>query len=216
MFQLEKEMIPILRRDLPSIFGSTHTAEEFVSGNGRPDLVCARAFVGQNVWNGIPLDYQTIHLLVKYLNKEGRIIHVDEIFGIEVRDRRKIQILLDSLSAQGFVEYKDENHLIVRRKYQPTTDEFVSIEAKLSDWKSGIYQAVRYKAFSNSSYLAISEEYLNRVDRVMLRENGIGLIAVSDTGASVIVRAKNNKPRNIVSHYYLSERLINSTVVATI
>ena len=47
MFNLEKEMIPILRRDLQKIFGSTHSAEEFVSGNGRPDLVFCLCFAGR-------------------------------------------------------------------------------------------------------------------------------------------------------------------------
>ena len=80
----------------------------------------------------------------------------------------------------------------------------------MSDWKSGIYQAVRYKAFSNSSYLAISDEYLDKVDRKFLKKNGIGLITVSNSEAKIIIQAKSNKPTSIVSHYYLTERLINN------
>lgn len=210
MFHLEKEMIPILKRDLQKIFGSTHTAEEFVSGNGRPDLVFACASAEGSFWKETPPDYQTLHLLIKYLNKEGRVLHVDEVLGIGLRSRKKIQSIIDTLRDLGFIEYKDKKHLIVRRRYQPIAEEFVSIEAKLSDWKSGVYQAVRYKAFSNSSYLAISEEYLDKVDRKFLRKNGIGLITVSGSGAKIIVRAKKNKPTSIVSHYYLSEHLMRT------
>jgi ribosomal protein S18 len=210
MFQLEKEMIPILKRDLQKIFGSTHAAEEFVSGNGRPDLVFACASAIGSFWKETPPDYETLHLLIKYLNKEGRILHVDEVLGVDSNSRKKVQIIIDTLKELGFIEYKDENHLIVRRKYQPVAEEFVSIEAKLSDWKSGVYQAVRYKAFSNSSYLAISEQYLEKVDRNFLREHGVGLITVSDTGATIVVRAKKNKPSSVVSHCYLTERLIST------
>jgi hypothetical protein len=210
MFQLEKEMIPILKRDLPKIFGSTHTAEEFVSGNGRPDLVFASASSEPSFWKGKPPDYETLHLLVKFLNKQGRVVRVDEVCGVDVKSHRKVQSIINTLSELGFVEYKDDNHIVVRRKYQPVAEHFVSIEAKLSDWKSGIYQAARYKAFSNSSYLAISEQYIENVDRAFLKECGVGLITVSDQGATVIVRAKKNKPSSIVSHYYLSERLIGS------
>lgn len=210
MFQLEKEMIPILKRDLPKIFGSTHTAEEFVSGNGRPDLVFACASARGSFWKETPPDYETLHLLIKYLNKEGRILHVDEVLGVDLSSRKKIQTIIDTLSKLGFVEYKDGSHIVVRRKYQPAAEQLVSIEAKLRDWKSGVYQAVRYKAFSNSSYLAISEQYLEKVDRSLLREHGVGLIAVSDLGATIIVRAKKNKPRSVVSHYYLAERLVSS------
>ncbi len=210
MFRLEKEMIPILKRDLAKIFGSTHAAEEFVSGNGRPDLVFGRASEGQSFWKETPPDYQMLHLLVKYLNKEGRVLHVNEIFGAGVQSRKKIQSILDTLSELGFVEYSDTEHLIVRRKYLPVTDEFVSIEAKLSDWKSGIYQAVRYKSFSDRSYLAISEEYLEQVDKKFLRANGIGLITVSNISARIVIRAKKSKPTSIVSHYYLAEQLVRS------
>lgn len=208
MFQLEKEMIPILKRDLQKIFGSTHAAEEFVSGNGRPDLVFACA-AGQSFWKGTPPDYETLHLLIKYLNKEGRVVSVDEVLGVGVKSRKKIQLIIDTLKELGFVEYKDDNHIVVRRKYQPVAEEFVSIEAKLSDWKSGIYQAVRYKAFSNSSYLAISDKYIDNVDRAFLKAHGVGLITVSDQGATIVVKAKKRKPSSIVSHYYLSERLVN-------
>lgn len=213
MFQLEKEMIPILKRDLPDFFGSTHAAEEFVSGNGRPDLVLACAKGEQSLWKcGVP-DYETLHLLIKYLNKQGKIVRIDEVVGVGLKNRNKLMPIIESLIELGFIDYKDEDHLVVRRKYKPVVANFVSIEAKLSDWRSGIYQAVRYKAFSNSSYLAISEQFINNVDTSFLKEYGIGLIAVSNEKATVVIRAKNNKPRSIISHYYLSELIINRDFV---
>lgn len=211
MFQLEKQMIPILRRDLLKIFGATHSAEEFVSGNGRPDIVFACASGENSFWKGTPPDYQTLHLLIKYLNKEGRILCVDEVLNVGAKSKKKILSIIELLKDLGFVKYSDEKHIVVLRRYHPVAEQLISIEAKLSDWKAGIFQAVRYKSFSNSSYLAISEQYIDNVDRKFLRENGIGLITVSSNGATIIVQAKKNKPVSIVSHYYLSERLINSS-----
>ncbi|MDB5225156.1 MAG: hypothetical protein JWL87_108 [Candidatus Adlerbacteria bacterium] len=208
MFQLEKEMIPVLKRDLSRIFGAVHAAEEFVSGNGRPDLVFAR-FTSETSSRGA-LDYETLHLLVRHLNKEGRVYHVDEVLGIDLQNRKRVHGILDVLSNYGFVEYQDDTHFIVRRKYQPVADEFVSIEAKLSDWKSGVSQAIRYKSFSNSTYLAISEEYLDRVDRQTLRASGVGLISVSRENASLILKARTSKPKSMVSNYYLTERLVDT------
>lgn len=202
-------MIPILKRDLAKIFGSTHTAEEFISGNGRPDLVFACASNEQSLWKRVPPDYQMLHLLIEYLNKAGRVIHVDEIFGTEVRSSKKIKPVLDKLSESGFIEFMDKDRFIVRKKYKPVANEFVSIEAKLRDWKSGVYQAVKYGAFSNCSYLAISAEYLDKVERRFLKERGIGLISVSSLSAKIIIQAKKHKPESIISHYYLSELLVN-------
>lgn len=209
MFQLEKEMIPILKRDLSRLFSPTHVAEEFVSGNGRPDLVFARASERGSLWQGEALDYQVLHLLVKHLSRKGRVLHVDEVFGASI-DKKKTKSIIKTLSSLGFVEYRDHDHIVVRKRYLPAIDEFVSIEAKLSDWKSGTYQAVKYKTFSNSAYLAISLEYLDRVDKEFLKENGIGLISVSNVSAEIVVRAKKTKPKSVVSYYYLSERLVGA------
>lgn len=209
MFQLEKEMIPILRKDMPKIFGSVYSAEEFVSGNGRPDLVFAKVFDDKRDWDGASPDYETIYFLIKFLNKKGQVIHVDQIFDTGFLNKKKIKVILEILIKQGFVEFKDVDHIVVKRKYRPVVKQFISIEAKLSDWKNGMYQAVRYKSFSNCSYLAISEQHLKKVDQKFLRANGIGLIAVSPKGASLIIQAKNGKPSSVISHYYLSEKLVN-------
>lgn len=211
MFHLEKEMIPILKRNLSRLFGSVHTAEEFVSGVGRPDIVFARASSGRIDCGEAFFDYQTLHLLVKHLNREGRVISVDKILGVDIQNKKRIRAIINLLEEQGFVEFRDTSHLVVRKKYRPAAEEFVSIEAKLSDWKSGVYQAMKYKAFSNSSYLAISEKYLPKVDRDFLRSRGIGLISVSNEVATIVLKAKKNRPVSIVSHYYHCERLINST-----
>jgi len=209
MFNLEKEMIPILKKDLPKIFGSAYFAEEFVSGNGRPDLVFANVFEDKKNWDGVSPDYQTMYLLIKYLNKKGQVLHIDNIFDTYFLSKKKIKTILEILIRQGFVEFKDVDHIIVKRKYQPIVRQFISIEAKLSDWKNGAYQAVRYKSFSNCSYLAISEQYLKNVDKKFLKDNGIGLIAVSPNSATLIIPAKNGRPSSVISHYYLSEKLVN-------
>ena len=203
MFALEKEMIPVLKRDLPLLFGHVHTEEEFVCGVGRPDLVFATIAQEMDRVLALP-DYQAIHLLIRYLNKEGKTVHIDRILGLAIFPKKRVLTILDSLIALGFIELNDGEYSF-KKAYTPLVQDFVSIEAKLSNWKEGLYQAVRYQTFSDRAYLAIAEEHLNRVDQKQLREYGVGLISVSRTGARLILLAKKNKPRDFISRQYLSE-----------
>jgi len=203
MFYLEKEMIPILKKNLPILFGEVHTAEEFVSGVGRPDLVFGKIAQEMDRTLALP-DYQAIHLLIRYLNKEGRTVHIDRILGLAILPKKRMLNILSSLTKLGFIEERNKGY-IFKKAYKPLVEDFVSIEAKLSNWKEGLYQAVRYQTFSDKSYLAISEDYLAKVDQKQLREYGVGLISVSAIDARLILHAKKNKPRDFVSRQYLSE-----------
>ena len=47
----------------------------------------------------------------------------------------------------------------------------IAIEAKLSDWKNGFYQALRYRYFANQSYLAIKNGYIKNIDKSTLTQH---------------------------------------------
>ncbi len=204
MFKLEREMIPVLRRDLSKFFGDVHLSEEFVSGIGRPDIVLGRIVKDINRSKALP-NYQVIELLIKYFNQKNRVVHIDRILGLAISPKKKMLTILDSLVDLGFIERRGEKSFIIKNKYAPLVDNFVSIEAKLSDWKGGLYQALRYKTFSDSAYLAISEDYLAKVDQDLLKQYGVGLISVSPSNARLILKAKKDRPKNTISHHYLTE-----------
>ncbi len=91
------------------------------------------------------------------------------------------------------------------RKYKAHTQNLFSIEAKLKDWKSGFYQALRYKFFSNKSYLAYPKQYIHRVDLELLKQHNIGLIAVDNDSIEFVYAPKVEKPQDKISHLFLSE-----------
>lgn len=63
----------------------------------------------------------------------------------------------------------------------------VAIEAKVSDWKKGLKQALRYKNFADKSYLALYESHIrtakNNLD--IFKTLNIGLIGVDDGGINI-------------------------------
>jgi len=74
----------------------------------------------------------------------------------------------------------------------PLSGTVVAIEAKVSDWRRGLQQALPYRLCSHMTFLAISARYLHRVDRVMLGKFGVGLIAV-DGSARIEMAARTSR-----------------------
>ena len=204
MFKLEKEMIPIIQRDIPKFFGDVSSQTEFVSGLGRPDIVFARMDNRVKRTEALP-DYKIIDLLIRYFNNKNEVVHIDRILAVSPFSKRKLLSVMSVLIELGLLEQKSPNEYVRKNEYKSLLNNFVSVEAKLSNWQDGLCQAVRYKSFSNSSYLAISEEYLEEVDLALLNYHGIGLISVSPEKARVVCRARKDLPKNVVSHRYLSE-----------
>lgn len=212
MFKKESEMIPVLRRQLSEKYRTNYCINEFDSGNGIADLVFAQG-VDFNAQNQRILNYELIYLMIKHLNRKNRLVERKKFFENSTSSRKHILNLLSSLIELGIIEKTDDGNFIVRSKYSPPVKKIISIEAKLYDWKGGFYQALRYKAYSHKSYLAISEDFLHRVDIDLLKNHGIGLISVSPERVRFVLNVKGEAPNNKVAHAYLAQKIAHSCSV---
>jgi hypothetical protein len=77
-------------------------------------------------------------------------------------------------------------------KKQKRNPELIAIETKISNWKKVISQAFTRLFYVDKSYIAIPQEYVNKVDREILEMDGIGLISVEGS-AEIVVEAKKSK-----------------------
>lgn len=211
MFSFEKDMIPVLKRYLSKKYqiSDTEFISEFNSGNGVADLV----FISgkDDTKNPLSLDYDSIFTLLKYFNRKNKKIEVSDLFNDTFLSKKQILVLIEFLIEKGILEKISTNKVLVKKVYSVPVKKIVSIEAKLSDWKSGFYQALRYKTYSHESYLAISSDFAHRVDLDLLKEYNIGLMVVSDTNTYIALRAKTSEPSNSVAHIYLGEKLLQMT-----
>ncbi|MDQ5982325.1 MAG: hypothetical protein QG549_322 [Patescibacteria group bacterium] len=70
----------------------------------------------------------------------------------------------------------------------------IAIEAKVRDWRKGIKQAMRYKAFADKSYLAVYDDHISKpleyID--IFKALNIGLIGVSDNGVEIYFEPSDN------------------------
>ena len=199
MFRYESEMIPVLIDNLSKVFKTEYITTEFSTGNGVADLVFTTEMNDEDLYLNdyalmslfVNLFQQNKHLTTKYLQKSSI-------------DKTRLKNLLTHLEVNDFIGYDGE--IIIRnRKYKAHTRNLLSVEAKLNDWKSGFYQALRYKFFSHQSYLAYPEKNIHRVDLDLLKEHNIGLISVGDDKIRFISKPKSEKPKDLTSYFFLSE-----------
>lgn len=70
---------------------------------------------------------------------------------------------------------------------------FIAIEVKIRDWMQGLYQAWKYNAFAEKSYLALYKKYAKNVDLNLFRAYNVGLIVFDETSITVLNRPTGNK-----------------------
>jgi len=203
MFRYEKEMIPVLKEGLSSSYNAQYFVDEFDCGNGVADLVYTTQLEEKKE---LILDYELIYLVMNYLNRRNKKIQVEQFYKDTFLTKKKALGLIQLLLNSGNIEKLDDNSFIVKEKYSSPIKDIISIEAKLYDWKNGVFQALRYKTYSNKSYLAISEEFAHRVDFNFLKENNIGLMTVAPSKVDIVISPKKEKPSNMVAHMYLAEK----------
>ena len=64
-----------------------------------------------------------------------------------------------------YITENNNKFIVQKRKLNAAVENIIAIEAKLSDWKNGFYQALRYRYFANQSYLAIKNVYIKNIDK---------------------------------------------------
>lgn len=192
MVQLESELIPIISGARHQLKGGKGVAVEVSSGYGIADLVFFefnQKVVDQRVRNGInPIDGGNLLRIIIELQKYSK----NETISITSLRR------VTSSIKEEMITYLIDNNFLIReagssksfRKgldYENGLKDVVAIEAKLKDWKRGLYQAYRYRSYADRSYLAVYTKYINAPLKNMeqFRKYNVGLIEVGEDGVKV-------------------------------
>jgi hypothetical protein len=192
-------MIPVLIDNLSKVYKTEYITTEFSTGNGVADLVFTTKMSDEDLYLN---DYALMSLFVN-LFQQNKQLTTKQLQQSSI-DKTRLKNLLSHLEVHDFIGYDGE--IIIRnRKYKAHTRNLVSVEAKLNDWKSGIFQALRYKFFSHQSFLAYPESNIHRVDLDLLKEHNIGLISVGLDRIQFISKPKTEIPKDLTSYYFLSE-----------
>src|SRR5262249_48839278 len=91
---------------------------------------------------------------------------------------RPVRNYLRKTYEQHRTEVPFYEHRIDVYGYWAATNDTVAVELKLRNWRKALQQALVYQLCSDYVFIAVPAATAERVDLEMLREHGIGLLAV--------------------------------------
>ncbi len=201
MVSYEKELVSTLNHKLKGYFNTSIIANEIRMGAGIPDIGFTNA---KALIKGDLPDYFAIKMMI--LLNDRQYIEIEELKEISGYSIALLKKTLKLLQKAGYFE-REGGKFIIRRRYHLPEVEVSAIEAKLTDWKGGLFQARRYLSFADYSYLAIPCEVVGKVKVELLCKDGIGLISVDQNSIEVLIPPVKSKYCDIVCRSYFIEQM---------
>ena len=209
MFSSEKELVEKLVLDLQERYNTQYIVRELRSGKNIADVVYTTEIDRSNI---VFDDYFNAYYYFNCVYSKKKI-SIDEVGISDTKACKKFYHFLCELEELGYVRI-DGHYVTSIKKVDAVTKNFVAVEAKLSDWKAGLEQAVRYKQYANEVYVAISAEYVKNVDKDQFKKVNIGLMSVSEDKLIIPIRAKKEKVEKKDIQYYMTDRFLKQLNLA--
>ena len=203
MFVNEKELVEKLVFDLQERFGIQYIVRELRGGNNIADIVYTKDINRSNI---VFDEYFNAYYYFNGIYNHKKI-SLNEMKITDERVNRKFHHFLRELENLGYIKISG-NYITSVKKIDAVTKNFIAVEAKISDWKAGLEQAVRYKQYANEVYVALSSEYVKNVDRQQFRELNIGLMSVSAGKLKISIRARKQPVEKLDIQYYIADRFL--------
>lgn len=193
-FATEKALVANLSRALIRALPqeSVEVLSEFETSNGIADLVIARL---RRDWRLSMLHRMSPSWAYTFRCLPYRVAFSTEsaasLAGVSIATARAA---LKNFCGAGLCEASStKSHWVKLTQPRPIANEIISIEAKLRDWRRALYQANRYRAYSNESWVvldaACSGPAVRNLDAFSARN--IGLAIVSRTsGLNILYQPK--------------------------
>lgn len=202
MFVLEKDMTSIVSESLLEKFGADHSLKEFKTGLGIVDIALGKEF--ETTYNReIFEDYWELKFVLSHFDRKRKKFlksSLESLFSFAILNPEDF---LARLREHGFIVDHGDYFSVVNT-YKPPLKELIMVELKLSDWRSGLHQAIRNKFYSHKSFLAIDIDYLSRVNLQDFVDNKVGLLVVNSEEIEIIYNPPKQQPECILSFSHLA------------
>lgn len=203
MFRSERELVEKLVSDLQERYNTQYIVRELRGGNNIADVVYTTELKRDNV---VFDEYFNAYYYFNGIYNKKKI-SLDELGISDSRVNKKFYNFLRELEELGYVKI-DGNYITSVKKIDAVTKNLIAVEAKLSDWKAGLEQAVRYRQYADEVYVAISAEYVKKVDKERFKELNIGLMSVSKNKLTIPIKSKKQKVEKLDVQYYIEDRFL--------
>lgn len=204
-FKYEKDLVNELVTILQEDYNIKYVVRELQNGKNIADIVYSKELKRDfAIFDEYIESYYYFNEIIQ--NKKKTI----EELNIKNKDLlRKFKRFLKKLEKAGYITLNN-NKIHVIKKIDIASKNVVAIEAKLSDWKSGLNQALAYKQYSDYVYVAIDEYYYKKVDIQLFEKNNVGLILVGKGHITKILIPKKEKDFEVDIKYYMIDKFLTS------
>lgn len=211
MFSSEKQLVEKLVLDLQEKYNTQYIVRELRGGNNIADVVYTTEINRENI---VFDEYLNAYYYFNVIYNKKKIC-IDDAKISDSKVIKKFHNFLRELEELGYIKIEG-NYVTSVKKIDVVTKNFIAVEAKISDWRAGLEQAIRYKQYADEVYVAISSEFVNKVDKELLRNMNIGLMSVSDGKLRVPVKAKKEKVKKLDIQYYIEDRFLKQLQLAKV
>ncbi|HMO78533.1 MAG TPA: hypothetical protein PKA42_02980 [Candidatus Paceibacterota bacterium] len=188
----EEEMKPIVMENMSAIVRSTFNIpratsyscfDEINGGFGVVDVFfykLKKGYMNQRADTGIVGRKEAVETLMMF-NNEGTTSFTYLRENLPYSGERLRSILRENMKVGAIRQVDNDSY---EKVYEVGYESSLSIELKLRDWKKGLYQAYRYKWFSDASYLGLYSPYAEQAKRNirMFETYNVGLMEIFDNG----------------------------------
>jgi hypothetical protein len=198
-FRLEKDLVTALRDRSSAVLRSANVAgaahqilSEQQVGMCIPDLLVVRSKPAEDR-TPLRLSYFDCALIATAL-KSGTVTVADLAASTysapEQIGKRVVRLVKLGLMSQR------SDRLRVPAKTVPSGAHVVAVEAKLTRWRDALAQAQDYLRFANEAYIAMPASVIGRNATALAAcaDAGVGVIAVDEVDARVVLRAQSHRP----------------------
>ena len=122
----------------------------------------------------------------------------------------KIRQYVLALEELGLVKIKNKSVQMIKNVFLTNLGTTFSIEVKIKDWKEAYLQAQRYLCFSDYSYIAMPDKYINNINTDQFEESGIGILSVNNGKVEEILTARKSKTCELILKYIITSKIIDN------
>lgn len=204
-FKYEKDLVNELVKILQEDYDIKYVVRELQNGKNIADVVYSKELQRDfAIFDEYIDSYYYFNEIITNKKK-----NIDELNIQNKNLLRRFKKFLKKLEKAGYITI-DNNKIHIIKKVDLASKNVVAIEAKLSDWKSGLNQAITYKQYSDYVYVAIDECVYKKINIKQFEDNNVGLILVGKGHIKKVFIPKKEKDFNVDIKYYMIDKFISS------
>lgn len=153
------------------------------------------------------------------VHKRKRGVSIEDLSSkVNISKSYLKQKVLKKLMEEGFVVNEETGYFKING-WLPLASKVIAYEAKLYDWKQGLYQANRYRYFADETYLLMPAETIHRARIEEFEATGVGLISydMASNKRRVIVKSgQHRQDLDIMRRYTVMEHFLDQMLTSKV